>query len=268
MYTLSIDIDLAPLQQEILSKAASEVTQGIRKTAELGAAMWRERVMGAKLWEGEKKAYIEAIKWEMDGPLAAEIYVDDREFDLAGEIEKGRPEKDLKSMLRTSHKIRISASKKHRGQRYLIIPFRHNTPGNSAHASAMPDEVYAQAKSLKATRLLSPGSVNAPTRVSGSGHVVAKHSYSWGGRLKTGLVEKQKSNHSTDIYAGMVRTDTSSGKQKSSTYLTFRVMGEWSDGWVVAPRSGLFIAKQVAEDLKPVLSKTMDKAVELFRSAA
>jgi hypothetical protein len=77
------------------------------------------------------------------------------------------------------------------------------------------------------------------------------------------MTPKLKPSHHSDIHAGMVRFDTSSGKQKSSSYLTFRVMGEWSSGWVVGPREGLRLAQGVAEGLQPVLEQAVGKAVTL-----
>jgi len=60
-----------------------------------------------------------------------------------------------------------------------------------------------------------------------------QNKYSWGQRLG----------------AGMVRMDTSSGKQKSSAYLTFRVMTEKQHGkWIIPAQPGRFIAKRVAEE--------------------
>lgn len=263
MYSLKLDLSgLGQIQQDVMSVVAPQITQAVRMVAAAGAGMWRDRVLKARhLWdEGEKQPYIGAIKWAMDGPFAAEIDADD--FEWADKIETGRPGRDLKTMLQTSQKTRISIGKKHAGQKYLIIPFRHNTPGNEALAPAMPQHIYDEVSTFRMSRVLAPGSVNPATRISGSGHVVAQHSYKWGDRLSAGWVPK-KPGHKTDIYAGMVRMKTSSGKQKSSAYLTFRTMGEWSTGWLVPPRPGLYIAKQVSEDLSPIFQATMAKAIEL-----
>lgn len=266
-YKLSVDLgSLLGANASIAQAVFPMVGQAVRMVAEEGAFRWKSAVMKAKLWpEGEKHPYVESIKWKMVGPMTAEITTD---FKLAGEIESGRPAKDLKRMLQTSKKTRVSMSGDHVGRRYLIIPFRHNTPsesGEGAHAPQMPSSVYAAAKKLVASRLMPPGSIKPAQRMSGSGHLVTQHSYKWGESLPAGLAPKLKPSHASDPYAGMVRFDTSvpgSGK-KSSAYLTFRVMGEWSSGWVIKPRPGLYLAKNVADGLQPVLEEAVGQAVTL-----
>lgn len=271
-YKLSVDLGPILTQNWQISQAVFPlVGQAVKAVAEEGAYRWKSAVMKAKLWpDGEKNPYVESIKWQMIGPFTAEISTD---FRLAGEIETGRPAKDLKRMLQTSKKTRLVTGGVHKGQKYLIIPFRHNVPtpsGEGAHAPQMPPSIYAKAKVLSPSKLLPPGSIKSPQRLSASGHMVPQYSYKWGGSLPEGLAPKLKSHHKTDIYAGMVRFDTSTGlrgspnkKAKSSAYLTFRVMGEWSTGWVVKPRPGLFLAKGVAEGLQPVLEAAVGQAVTL-----
>lgn len=264
-YKLSVDLGPLLAANSAISQAIFPlISQAVRAVAEEGAYRWKSAVMKAKLWpEGEKAPYVESIRWQMIGPMTAEITTD---FKLAGEIETGRPAKDLKRMLQTSRKVRAVAGGKHAGQRYLIIPFRHNTPtasGEGAYAPQMPAQVYALAKQLVASYVLPPGTVNPAKRLSASGHMVAQHSYQWGGRLQSGLVPKLNPGHKSDPYAGMVRFDTSAGKGRTSAYLTFRIMGEWSNGWVVGPRPGLYLAKGVADDLQGVLEDAVGQAVTL-----
>lgn len=270
-YKLSVDLGaLLGTNAAIAQAVFPLVGQAVRAVAEEGAFRWKSAVMKAKLWpEGEKSPYVESIKWKMVGPMAAEITTD---FKLAGEIETGRPAKDLKRMLQTSKKVRAAQAGPHKGQKYLIIPFRHNTPtasGEGAYAPQMPASVYAEAKQLSPSRLMPPGSVVPPVRMSASGHLVPQHSYKWGERLPAGLAPKLKPSHVTDPYAGMVRFDTTTpgknGKKatRSSAYLTFRVLGEWSSGWVIQPRPGLFLAKNVADGLQPVLEDAVGQAVTL-----
>lgn len=258
-----VRVDLGPLfgaYDGLADAVFPLIGQAVRAVAEDGAFRWKSAVAKARLWEGEKQPYLESISWKMTGPWSAEISTD---YKLAGEIETGRPSKDLKRMLQTSRKVRAVQSGPKKGMRYLIIPFRHNTPGNTALARAMPDSIYEQAKKLSPSKLLPPGSVNPPQRMSASGHLVPQHSYQWGGRLPAGMAPKLKPSHKSDPYAGMVRFNTSAGGSKSSAYLTFRVMGEWSSGWVVGPRPGLFLARKVAEDLQPVLDDAVGQAVTL-----
>jgi hypothetical protein len=194
----------------------------------------------------------------MTGAASAEISAS---FPMAGEIETGRPRKDLKAMLETSIKTREVKGGENKGRKYLIIPLRHRI-------SSMPAHVLQKAQALEKSFVAPPGSINPPTRVSATGHTVKRHSYLWGGRLESGLTHKLP-QHKTDIFAGMVRFDTSAGKANSSAYMTFRVMGEWQDGWIVGPKPGLYLAKGVAESLRGVLRQSVADAMknDLTRSS-
>lgn len=246
-YDISVDLsELQNVTRQVSEVIAARLTHAVAATAQSVQTSWQNEVQQAKLWAGEKAPYIESIKWKPQGPFAAVVY---SEYPLAHEIEVGRPRKDLKAVLPTARKARQVKSGPHAGQKYLIIPFRHNTPtasGQGALARQMPADIYQQAKALAPSRLLPAGSVKPRTRRSATGHLVPQHSYRWGDRLPSGLAPKLKPQHTTDIYSGMVRFDTSSGKQRSSSYMTFRMMGEWSDGWVIPPRPGLHLAKGVA----------------------
>ena len=254
-YKVSVDIDIGAIQQEILGQVFPIVTQAIASVAEYGANAWRSSVMNAKIAPYEKSAYVDAISWKMTGAFAAEISSD---YKLSSEIETGRPSRDMKKVLQTSTRTRTAKSGAHAGQKYLIIPFRHNVPGNTAHAPAMPLNVYKAAKQLSTSSI-----VGKTTRISGTGHTVPQSVYNWGGRLPPGMMPKAKPHHKTDLYSGMVRMNTSSGSGKSSSYMTMRVMGEWSAGWIYPAKPGLFIAKDIAEKLQPILEKSLSKAITL-----
>lgn len=267
MSNYGVSVDLSGLLQQnrgMMQLLYPLLSQAVSGTAEQGAYEWKSAVNKARLWEGEKQKYIESITWRMTGPFSAEISA---EYDKAGEIETGRPAYDMKRALQTSKKTRIAKHGRHKGMRYLIIPFRHNVPtpgGEGALAQQMPPDVYEQAKALSASMVLPLGSVNAPTRLSGSGHMVTQQSYSWGERLPAGLTPKAKSHHVTDLHDGMVRFDTTpSGGPKRSQYLTFRVMGEWSPHWIKPAQPGLNLAEKVAGGLQASLDANVGQAVTL-----
>lgn len=260
-YSVSIDLSGVFAEAEAQINAMfPRIAKAIARTAEHGANQWKASVWKAKLLKAEKNEYFDSIKWKMTGSFSAEVWSDYR---YADEIEKGRPARDLKKMLQTSKRVRISQSRVNRGKKYLIIPFRHNTPGRSALARPMPGDIYSIAENLSASSVLTPGSVKPKTRLSGSGHTVPQQSYKWGDRLPAGLAQKLQPHHKTDIYAGMVRFDASKGASKSSSYLTFRVMGEWSNGWLVKPKPGLYLAKNTAANLQQVLDKSIGKAISM-----
>lgn len=235
------------------------------------AQNWQEEVYNAKLWSGEKDQYAKSISWQMTGDFSGYV---EATYKWAEEIESGRPQRDLKAMLNTSLKVRRTKS----GKRFLVIPFRHNVKD-------MPPELYAQAKALEASKVTGQsmrrsGEITHLSRKTGMQAASAqqqaknpflsnvktkgpmgvnRNHYQWGGRIHAGYFgpnPKGKVDHA----AGMVRFDTSSGKQKSSAYLTFRIMMEGSQGWIVKPQPGKWIARKVADDMRP-------KAEQAFQAA-
>ncbi len=253
--------------------------QTVQAVAQATVAEWQQNVQKAKLWSGEKDAYTSSIKWEMTGDLSAVVSTD---YKHAGEIETGRPQYDLKKMLDTSMKVRLTKG----GKRFLVIPFRHNTPGNGAHAQAMPAGVAAMAKAMEPSKVVSTtkrqsGEVTHLSPKTGmhaaaeqrqylsslktqKAAMVAKRNYAWGQRLTPGALKAAGLTHAeAKKYAGMVKMDTSTpGGAKSSAMFTFRVMMEGSKGWIVPAKPGLFLAKQTAEAMQPKAEKAFQAAVE------
>jgi hypothetical protein len=187
------------------------------------------------------------------------------DYDQAEPIESGRPARDLKRMLQTSKKVRYVTKGKNVGKRYLLIPFRHQIPGQTALGQDMPPHVYAQAKPL------APSTVTGRVLQHNGGkgaraRMVLRNTYKWGGRLPPGLTPKLKPHHTTDIHSNMVRFNTSAGGGKSSVFMTFRTMGEWqSNKWIVPAKPGLFIAKAVAEDMQSVAPGVFAEAIRRMK---
>lgn len=229
--------------------------QAVDAVGKQTVANWQHAVYTAKLWSGEKDAYAKSITWQMTGDFSGFV---EATYEHAEEIEHGRPARDLKKMLNTSKKVRVS----NKGVRYLSIPFRHNTPGNDALAKSMPTSVFAMAKALEASMVV--GQTTRPSGQKGMQHLsVPQNVYKWGGRLPAGLTPKLKDHHATDVHAGMVRFDTSTpGGAKSSTYLTFRTMSEKSNGWIVPPQPGQKIAEGVVNGLQPKAQMAFQQAIK------
>jgi hypothetical protein len=172
------------------------------------------------------------------------------DYKKADEIEEGTPARDLKRMLQTSNKTRQGKNGK-----YLIIPMRANTPGQTATGPAMSEAVYAIARQLQVSRVTGMGS-----RISATGHQVAQASYAWGGRLADwhgqGISAQERSR-----MAGMARFDTSTGKSNSSAFLTFRVMSENSNGWLIPAKPGLHIVRDVAAEVERMAPAFMESRI-------
>ena len=257
-YNITLDFSsILGIADQIEQGSLQKIHNSLEEAAESIKWQWQDAVMKAPgIWQPERQAYVASIDSRQVTYLS--IIVESK-LALASQIEHGRPAKDLKRMLDSSTKVRESKK-----GRYLIIPLRHNTPGNTAHARAMPKAVYAQAKKLGQSLIVGHGK-----RESGTGaysvktqqkYMVRSREYSWGGRLSAGLAPKMKPHHTTDIYAGMVRMNTASalGKAKSSAYMTFRIMGAWQTGkWLVPAKPGLFIARTVSQNVEKTMKEIM-----------
>jgi len=254
-FRISVDLRSIPgAQQYVAAAVLPLLQQAVGAIAQQTRANWIEAVQRSKLWSGEKDAYSGSIEWKMTGNLEALVWTD---YKYAEEIETGRPAKDLKAMLNTSLKTRVTK----KGKRFLIIPFRHNTPGNSAHAPPMPKAIYKMASELTPSRITGHG-----TRLSGTGAydlktrapaTVRQNHYNWGTKL-VGAIAAGGSKH----HEGMYRFETTTpGGKRSSAYLTMRTMVEGSPGWIIKPRPGLNIAKKVTEDMQPLAEAALQEAV-------
>lgn len=254
------------------------VSQAVRAIAQQGQSDWMKAVYGAKLWSGEKDRYAQSIKIRETGDFSAVIEAD---YKYADEIENGRPSRDLKKMLDTSMKVRLTE----KGKRFLVIPFRHNTTGNNAIAKAVPGNVQALASNMATSRItkvtqrpsgerthLSPTTgMHASSKQSQflsnpatkGAAMVARNHYAWGGRLTAGMLKGAGASAAeVKRYAGMVKMDTSTpGGAKSSSMMTFRIMMEGSKGWVVKAQPGLFLARTVAQNLQPKAQAAFAEAI-------
>ena len=255
------------------------VAQAVRAVSQQARADWMKAVHGAKLWSGEKNAYVQSIKIRETGNFSAVVEAD---YKYADEIEHGRPARDLKKMLDTSLKVRLTD----KGKRFLVIPFRHNTAGHNALTRAVPTNVQNLADGMTTSRITSQsqrpsGEVTRLSPKTGmhpsanqqqflsnpktqAAATVEKNHYAWGDRLTRGAL-KASGASAQDVrrYAGMVKMDASTlDSSKSSGLMTFRIMMEGSKGWIVPAKPGLYLARKVAQDLQPKASAAFAEAIK------
>ena len=155
-------------------------------------------------------------------------------------LEHGYDPYDMKKMLETSSKVRISKQ----GHKYLVIPFRHGNP-ESKSFKPMPVEVYEIASDMTHSRITGTKreGIQQGAKDYRQGQLLKQYNqnkvkrniYSWGQSL-TGMPAEYKN------YEGMYRfqsnpnknrnfdmgkfTNPTSGGQNYSTYITFRVMSD------------------------------------------
>jgi hypothetical protein len=255
-YTISLDLsEVVAAGQAVLNGVLPPaIKEAVGGVATAVAADWKASVLAAGgkggLYASERDAYAESVAWKFTSDASAVVSSDYKE---AAAIEAGRPARDLKLMLNTSLKTRVSD----KGKRYLIIPLRHNV-------SSMPAAVHAEAKGMTASSITGRHTLRNQLGVQSVKNRqtlgVERNTYAWGGRLSAGMGEKG-AGHATDKFAGMVKMNTSSGKAKSSAYLTFRVMSEGATGWIIPARPGLNIVSGVVERASGAVERIAWQAV-------
>lgn len=285
MSTISYQIRVSLASKMELSAGITKdviplLNQAVHAVAQATAADWKTEVYKAKLWSGEKDAYAASITYRMTGDFSAVV---EATYEKAAEIETGRPPRDLKKMLDTSGKVRRTTD----GRRFLVIPMRHNTPGNGAHAKAMPSSVYEMAQAMAPSRVIAAGQrpsgeithLSPKTGMHPASHqtpylsaiaskqaaTVVARKYAWGDRITGGMLKAAgMSKAEARRYAGMVRMDTSTpGGAKSSSYMTFRIMMEGQTGkWIVPAQPGQYIAKKVSDAMQPKAEKAFSAAIQ------
>lgn len=254
----SVSFNAASLIAGLNLQLESAIGQAVQTVALTTQAAWKQTVLQTPgLWQPIKDRYAASIKVGYDtNGMGARIYSDDP---MATPIETGIPARDMKQMLSTSLKTRVAKSGKHAGQRYMIIPFRHNTPGSTANAGAMPQAVYEQAKQLTKSSVTHLSFRQNQLGVRGLTGArthqllqVRSRKYQWGERLGADVPKR---------FQGMVRFNASSGGQNSSSFMTFRVMGEWSPGWIIKAQPGRFIVKGISEAAQQMLQSEVTSAI-------
>lgn len=306
-----------------LNEAAEYIQNNLNKTAELPRAVEAVGNFGIQTWldvanskfvhssGGYARGIVNGLQYPYNNdPLH---FFAENLAPYARALEDGFDAFDMKKALESSDKVRISKD----GKKYLVIPFRHGTPGSKMY-KAMPKEVYDKApfvtykdqmfvpgghgaKNMKQSHIVKTykeGSVkdaltakDADVLREQNSVKVTRNSYQWGDKLKdvgqpllrsepkqhtiTGKDGKKllvtSSAHKGNIYEGMVRFqhnvnvnremfnmgkftynihNETDNMTDSSSYLTFRVMSEDSQGWIHPGMTGMGILKETYDRIK------------------
>lgn len=267
-FRIAVDISgLIPAGSPLNAATFPHLAFAVKEIAEAALRQWRSYASGEALPNGKviqtrAGEYARSIMLRQRGDFDAEVYSD---LPYARAIEEGTPQRDLKKMLGSSPKVRLTKD----GRRYLIIPFRHNHP-NSVLGNQMPQAVHdwwrepdrrpshvtgigQRVSGLNASDIRTRGPLMTPSRT-----------YSWGTRLgKTDLAGIGLGGKAGKRYEGMVnfRKPGGEGGSAHSQFITFRVMREDSPGWIAPAREGLWPARTTADQLRPVAEEFFRKAI-------
>lgn len=254
---------------------------------------WKRYASGEPLPSGRvigvrSGQYLRSIQSSMSGPYSGEVY---SRLSYAETIERGAPAWDMRSLLASSLKVRVNK----KGQRYLIIPFRHDTGQAMSGGHPMPDSVRRWWQDKNASFVLHtdrrpvhsdlagntpalPHQVHAfraEDRQHGPLLTVARRNYWWGDRLGRkdleGLARGAEgfsllAGKNRSRYEGMVnfRQPGKSGGAAHSQFITFRVLSENSrpGSWIQKAREGYWPARTTADMFRPVAEDIFSKAIE------
>lgn len=269
MSGLDVSIQLMLPPGSALSRGEfANLSAAVERMVSHAQSLWKAYAEGAPMPDGTRVnprtgAYARSIVGAMTGDFSGEV---SSALPYARVIEDGAPARDMKRMLDSSLKVRLSK----KGKRYLIIPFRHGMPGTVGMGTPMPAEVHdivsgAGFKASKVTGMV--------TRTSGTGALdiktraplqVPQRKYLWGDRLKLAQVHAAGvTGQVAQRMAGMVKFQNDGGKGggKHTQFLTFRVMTEDSPGWLMPAQPGKRVAGQVADEIRPLAGKMFAEAV-------
>lgn len=208
----------------------------------------REAWIEAAVAGGVPAAYIRglsqtrSIVYPVDGDELAALVVN--VDPSARRIEEGAPAYHLPSVIHwPSPKTRRSR----RGTYYLVIPFRHGTPGTQHQP--MPRRVYAVAKQLQGGQRLTAGPSQGQAR-----HAPGLSPYAPRNPLNV-----RPGSTPASIYEGLRRVPLARGR--GSSYLTFRTMTPQSPGWHMPATAGKHIVQAVQAQMTPVVRQILEAAV-------
>lgn len=260
-FGIGVDLDI-PDNAPFTADALPNLAAAVRRMTLLAHQEWTEYALGKQLPSGmviqnRTGEYARSIAIRETGPFSGEVFTVLR---YARAIEEGSPQHDMKRMLDSSFKVRLTKD----GRRYLIIPFRHDRFNT-------PDEVLDWWKGKDTSRV-----TGKFRRVSGTGAyniqtrklmTVPGWRYNWGARLgKTDLAGMGITGQGAKRLEGMVKFANPGGrgnppKGSHSQLVTFRVMVEGSKGWIAKATPGKYPARTVAEQIRPLVEQTFRDAV-------
>jgi len=175
-------------------------------------------------------------------------------------IEEGRPQLDMLPHYLVSSKTRVSK----KGKPYLVIPFRHGTPGSVTFGSdVMPEEVHQVVKSREfgASRRL-PRIYFSPNI---HGRPATRYTYKWGSRYSAGENQlmhiPEGKNWASGKYEGMVKMERP-GSTRHMEYMTFRTASAESrlrdpNAWVLPAVTGKYVAETALNQMAPFIEESL-----------
>lgn len=268
-FRISVELGhLIGLRASIRRENFPFLAKAVQTVAEEAHRTWHAFASGVPMPDGKSVNarsgdYARSILLRQTGDFEAEVY---SMLPYAAAIEDGSPARDLKRMLNTSLKVRLSK----KGKRYLIIPFRHGHP-NSVMGNNMPRVVHdwwkskARSSSHIKGEFLRPSGTGAFDIKTRKPIMVPAWKYKWGTKLsRADLADLGISGKHGRRLEGMYRFRKLGGKAgygQHTQFITFRVMSEGKPGWITRAKPGLYPARQTAALMRPIAEDVFAEAM-------
>lgn len=284
MSTINVKItDFVPEFMSLMQKGYGDRVftnslAAMRTIGRMYQKVWRQFASGEKVVPGSppifsKGPYTRSIQIDESTSNVISVYTDYYGHEY---IEKGHPQIDLKPGL-------LSGPKARQGKKgpYNIVHFRHGVPGSDPHRNnPMPVSIYDEIRRLtkEADEKKQAGLDSKPggSRVTGNirvweyGKDRRFRSYLWGQSISktdtTGGKPKKPTGYQwkSGKYAGMYQMQTSTGRAKRSSYITFRVVSYRSDptSWIVPARPAIPIRQATVDLVRPIAQNMIRQAIE------
>lgn len=210
-----------------------ELADILLNTAEEIRTEWLDEIDKADVPEGHKISYAKTIQIDADinSDYTARVMVRGGGNLFSNLVEFGADRFDMKIGLLKSNKAKMSKE----GYKYLIIPFKHFTPG-ALQKNVLPKSLYEKVKKLKFGKSMKKGKFNLNT-----------------GEEKDIQTYKKKEEHRKGLYEGITKV----GRKGHAGYMTFRVVSEksdasswWHPGFRASPVYKKVVDKLTSEDFK------------------
>lgn len=278
-FTIDSNIDLTPFKNLIaqarikIESEESHSAKAVRDAGDILMATWTRVATSGRL-KRSTGGYTNAIRDGLEYPYEnnpLHLMIVNRHPAAVG-LERGHDAYDLKKMLYTSKKVRVSKQ----GKKYLIIPFQHGTPSkkgeggiapNRATLQTMPKDVYRQALGLDASMIAGKYKKGSQKGANSYWQAwilkkinpvrVTRNKYSWGEHLTDMGNYGKRANAKFSIYEGMYRFKTNKG----SVYMTFRIMHEDSQGWIHPAQPALHIAEDAVKQCRQQITTLLAEGV-------
>lgn len=268
---MNINVDLSDVVQEfkLIESNADIITQNVIDA--VSAEIYRQWQNAARQsLNSTRNGYINGLQWYQEGYLRNAIVLNGTFNNM---LEDGFGAYDMKQVFQQSGKVKNVKRKDGSTGWYLTIPFRQATPGaigeNVAFSGVLPDEIYREAKKLKAGRSTFGGKKSGGARLSVP--ISSKYSIPKSRRAFSDAKTQQQYpeyKHKSGPYEGLTRTSETYGRTSQSTYTTFRRASDRSDpqSWIHRGITAYNLSQKALEstDIETVKNNAIDSTLTSF----